>query len=95
MPRHNFYAPGEYNFVCDNCGLVYKSSEMRRGFGEALDAVVCPKCYTPQHPQDFVYVLPDDQTVPVARDWFPNLYLTEGGGPLGVPYLGEGTLGGP
>lgn len=73
MPAHNWYEPGQWNFACDICGLVYKSGQMRRGFGSALEAVVCPRCYTPQQPQDFVRGLPDDQSVPVAR---PRIYDT-------------------
>lgn len=69
MPRHNYFSPGEWNFVCDNCGLTYKSGEMLRGFGAAEDAVVCPRCYTPRQPQDFVRVIPDDPSVPVSRIW--------------------------
>lgn len=67
MPAHNWYATGEYNFACDICGSVFKSGEMFRGYGENLDAVVCRMCYTPQQPQDFVRVLPDNQSVPVSR----------------------------
>lgn len=72
MPQHNWFEPGEYNFTCENCGRVYKSGEMRRGFWQNLEAVVCPKCYTPPHPQDYVIVLPDDQSVPIARNWYAN-----------------------
>lgn len=67
MPLHNWYEPGQWNFTCDICGLTYKSGQMMRGFGSDLNAVVCPRCYTPQQPQDFVRGLPDDQSVPVAR----------------------------
>ena len=38
-----------------------------RGFGAAEEAVVCPRCYTPRQPQDFVRALPDNQSVPVSR----------------------------
>ncbi len=90
MPRHNWFEPGQWNFVCDICGQVYKSAELRRGFGASLDAVVCPSCQTPQQPQDFVRVFPDNQSVPVAR---PRVFLTA---PLVIFYgytVGELTLG--
>lgn len=67
----SYFIPGEWNFVCDICGRKRKSGEMRRGWGANLEAVVCSEHYQPQQPQDFVRVLPDDQSVPVAR---PFLY---------------------
>lgn len=64
MGRADYYASGQWNFICDQCGAKRKSKEMR----EQWDGlVVCKRCYDPRHPQDFVRGTEDDQTVPVNR----------------------------
>lgn len=91
MPAHNYYVMGEWNFACDQCGRVFKSGQSRLRWDNAR---VCKSCWEPRQPQDFVKGIPDNMSVPWARPWIPSFETgVEAGSPLGVPYLGEATLG--
>jgi hypothetical protein len=94
MPRHDWYAMGQFNVQCDQCGLVYKSAQISQRWDGAF---VCPFCWEPRQPQDFVRAVPDDQSTPFARIWSP---VFEGSGPnddsMGEVTVGDGpALGGP
>lgn len=81
MGRADFYADGQYNFICDQCGFKRKSKDMRRQW-DGLQ--VCKNCWEPRHPQDFVKGVKDDPSVPVARpDQDPT--FTEGAQNLPLP----------
>lgn len=94
MPQHNYFAPGQWNFVCDQCGLVFKSSlGILRWDGAWVDA----KCWEPRQPQDFVRGIADQQATPWAR---PRVFLfTETTVPddeIGAVTVGDGpAIGGP
>lgn len=64
MGRADYYADGQYNFICDQCGKKHKSKDMRFQWD---GLVTCPRCYDPRHPQDFVRGTKDVQSVPVSR----------------------------
>ena len=59
------YVKGDWNVICDKCGMNRKASTMRYNFYEQL--VSYPDCWEWQHPQELVEGIEDDQTVPVAR----------------------------
>ena len=64
MGRADYWKPGDYNALCDRCGLKFKRSELRYTWDRLL---VCDKCWEPRHPQDFVRGRKDIQRVPDAR----------------------------
>lgn len=58
------YRPGDWNVICDKCGMKRKASQCRLNWENLF---VCAGCYEPRHPQDFVVGIPDIQTVEIAR----------------------------
>ena len=46
MPR-NYLVLGQWNAVCDRCGLEFKSSSLKK---EWTGLMVCDKCFEPRHP---------------------------------------------
>lgn len=61
----NYYKPGDYNVICDRCGMKRKASSCRMTWDNLF--VCADRCWMPRHPQDFVESVEDDQTVPIAR----------------------------
>lgn len=64
MGKSDYFAAGQWNVVCDQCGKKFKSSQIRRQWDGLY---VCRKCHDPRHPQDFVKGVVDDQSVPYSR----------------------------
>lgn len=64
MNRPVEWFPGEWNFCCDRCGFEFKSSQARH---EWTGLIVCPYCWDPRHPQDFVRGRVDRTAVPWVR----------------------------
>lgn len=64
MGHADYYADGQYNFICDQCGKKYKSSQMMKQWD---GLITCKRCYDPRNPQDFVRGVQDNQSVPIAR----------------------------
>ena len=59
------YKPGDWKMICDRTGGQYYASEMR--FEERTGLWVHKDFYDPEHPQEHIESIPDDQSVPVAR----------------------------
>ncbi len=59
MPQNHLIL-GDYNAICDVCGLKFKASDLR-------GLMVCKNDYEQRHPQDFLRVRSDDPSVPWAR----------------------------
>ena len=59
-----YYAPGEWNFICDLCGDIEKSSNGRKTWDNFY---VCARHKETRNPQDFVRGVRDNQTVPWTR----------------------------
>lgn len=64
MPKLGYYARGDHNAQCDQCGLGFKFSVLKIRWDNAW---VCPQCWEPRQPQDFVRAVKDDSSVKVAR----------------------------
>jgi len=62
MSKPNRYVKGEWNVICDYCGMEKKSSEVKLTWDNAL--VCSDTCWEPRHPQDFVKSKVDKQRVP-------------------------------
>jgi len=73
MGKRDYLKHGDWNAICDRCGIKYKASELKMEWDNLF---VCNDCWEERHPQDFVRGLRDDQTVPIARPRPPDLFIT-------------------
>ena len=62
--RPHKYIPGDHLMVCDECGLTYRRSEVKKRWDGAM---VCKKDWEPKHPQENVRVRVDRVAVDHAR----------------------------
>ncbi len=58
------YKAGQWNALCDVCGFKFKSSELKKRWDGLM---VCEDDFEQDHPQKFLRVQEDRQTVPWAR----------------------------
>ena len=64
MGHADHFVLGEFNVSCYECGMKFKSSEVKkhwRGYW------VCPQHWEPRQPQDFVGTQPEIERVPYAQ----------------------------
>ena len=57
------FASAKYTIAeCDRCGFRYKLRQLREIFIRAkkTNILVCPTCYEPDHPQNFIGIYPVD-----------------------------------
>lgn len=74
MGRSDYYKPGDYNRICDRCGLKKKASETQE---EWNGLIVCSDgCFEERHPQDFVRGRYDDQRVHKPRPDTEPVYVS-------------------
>ena len=59
--RADYYADGDWNVVCYECGRKRKASMMKKHW---QGYYVCPEHWEPRQPQDFARGVPDNQTPP-------------------------------
>jgi len=71
----DYYAPGQWNAICDRCGFKFKSGELRLEWDNLR---VCKACWEPRQPQDFVRGVKDKQTPPWTRPEPTDVELSEG-----------------
>ena len=57
----DYLALGDWNATCYECGGKFKASQMRKHW---QGYYVCPSCWEPRQPQDFVRGVPDVQAPP-------------------------------
>jgi hypothetical protein len=57
--RADYFAPGDWNAVCYECGRKRKASTLKRHW---QGYYVCPEHWEPRHPQDFARGVQDVQT---------------------------------
>jgi hypothetical protein len=60
----DWYKPGDWNAICDICGLRFKSSQLKRNWKNEM---VCEADFELRQPQDFVRVRPEKISVPWSR----------------------------
>lgn len=60
----SFYKPGQWNAICDRCGLQFKSGELRKDWQGLM---VDDKCYETRHPQDLIKIHTDTSATPWTR----------------------------
>jgi hypothetical protein len=66
--RADYFAPGQWNAICDQCGAKFKASQLLLQWDNAR---VCWSCYDPRHPQDFVRPILDTSSPPWTRPDVP------------------------
>ncbi len=55
---------GDWNARCDQCGRLYKASQLKERWDGKM---VCKEDYETRHPQEFVRAVPDTGKVPWTR----------------------------
>ena len=60
---------GDWNVICDVCGFKKKASEVKPRWDGLW---VCKEDWESRHPQDFIHITPDDQSVPFSRPDEPS-----------------------
>jgi len=48
---NNFYKPGTWKVVCDRCGFVFRSNELKKTWDGLM---VCEQDWEPRHIADFI-----------------------------------------
>lgn len=72
MPRKDYYAPGQNNVACDQCGFKYKSNELRKQW----DGIwVCDKCDDPRNPQELLRGIKDNMAPALSRPRPPPQFI--------------------
>lgn len=64
MSGRDYFALGDYNAACFECGGKRKASELKRHW---KGYYVCPEHWEPRQPQDFVGVQPEQERIPWAQ----------------------------
>ena len=67
---NDYYASGDWNAVCYECGRKFKASQLKRHW---QGYYVCAKHWEPRQPQDFVRGVQDVQTPPWTQPMPPDL----------------------
>lgn len=70
-----YFAPGNYNVICDRCGFKVKASDTKMEWNGLR---VCRRHWEPRHPQEFVRGRTDKQSVPNPRPEGRDLFLKPG-----------------
>ena len=73
--RADYWAPGDWNTVCYECGRKFKASEMKRHW---QGYYVCPPHWEARQPQDFARAVPDNQTPPWVQPMPADVFLDAG-----------------
>ena len=60
--REDYFAPGDWNAICDGCGAKLKASSLRKDWQGFMK---CTPCWEPRHPQDFVRARQGAEPAPV------------------------------
>jgi hypothetical protein len=76
MGAADYYAPGQWNFRCQECYKKLKSGEALRRWDNLW---VGPECYEIRNPQDFQRGIPDNQNPPWTTGDPPPIFVTNTG----------------
>lgn len=68
---------GDWSIICDVCGFKIKASKSKKRWD---GLIVCPEDWEPRHPQDFLKIGKEDQSVPFTRTKPADTFT-------GVPYI--------
>ena len=71
--RADYWAPGDWNAVCWECGRKFKASQLIKHW---QGYYVCKEHWEPRHPQDFVRGVPDQPTPPWSQPMPADSFVT-------------------
>lgn len=69
------YQKGDWDAICDECGMKFKASELRKRWDGLM---VDSRCWEPRQPQDFVKARLDKQAVPWSRPEASDSFIATG-----------------
>lgn len=72
MGRADYYADGDWNALCYECGKKFKASSLLRHWQGYW---VCSRCFEVRQPQDFVRGVPDVQTPPWTQPQPADVFI--------------------
>lgn len=72
MSRADYYAEGDWNAVCYQCGRKRKASTMWKHWQGYW---LCPEHWEARQPQDFVRAVPDQQAPPWIQAMPPDVFI--------------------
>jgi len=87
---NNYYAQGQWNFICDICGQKKKSGDVRLRWDGLR---VCRQDWEPRHPQDLLRAKPEKAPPPWVRPEAPDVYLRVCNMITSSGYAGLGAAG--
>jgi hypothetical protein len=71
--NRNYFLDGAHNVHCDVCGFKFKSTDIKKRWDGLM---VCVEDWEMDHPQKFLRVPEDRQTVPYVRKQNDDTFLT-------------------
>ena len=72
MSYQSNYVRGSWNCICESCGRIVKSGELRKRWDGFM---VDERCWEPRQPQDFVRGVADYQAPPFTRPESSNVFV--------------------
>ncbi len=75
MGAADYWAPGQWNNICDRTGFKIKSGRSRK---EWTGQTVRSQSWESRHPQDLIRSIPDRQDVPDPNPEQPDTFLAVG-----------------
>lgn len=69
-----FYKPGSWNVHCDVCGFKFKSDQIKKRWDGLM---VCENDYEHDHPQKYLRVHEDKQSVPFVRKQNDDTFVAQ------------------
>lgn len=66
------YRAGQWNAICDRCGLEFKSSKLKKDWQGLM---VDEKCHEQRHPQDLIRTHTDTSATPWARPEGDDVFI--------------------
>lgn len=72
MGRADFYKKGQWDVICDICGMKYHSGDLKQRWDGLM---CCRQDWNIRQPQDFVRGIPDPQAVPWSRPDTPPSFV--------------------
>lgn len=73
MGGEDYFAPGQWNAICDQCGQKFKSGAILREWDNLR---VCSDCLDPRHPQELIRPVVDPVPPPWTRSDPPPTFVT-------------------
>ena len=69
----NYYKSGDWNVICDSCGVKFKASQLRKRWDGFM---VCEADWEPRHPSDLLKIPPEGKPVPWTRPEATDVFVS-------------------